>query len=67
MRKSRTFFAYSTAAAAKQANGTRRAFLAGKISEEEFHRRRGLQEIASHNRIETVMARTWPGYRPQYV
>lgn len=66
MRKSRTFFAYVTSAAVKQASRTRREFLASKISVEEFNAIRERQDRAAHNRIETVMARTIPGYRPLF-
>lgn len=67
MRKSVTFFSFACIAAAKQAGRTRRAFVAGKMSEEEFRARRERQERVSHNRIETVMARTIPHYQPRFI
>lgn len=67
MRKSRTFFAYVTTAAVKQASRTRREYIAGKMSEEEFHAIRERQKRISHNRIETVMARTIPHYKPRFI
>jgi len=63
---SKTFFSYACAAAARQANRTRRAFIAGRMTEEQFHALREKQNRISHNRIEIVMARTIPHYQPRY-
>jgi hypothetical protein len=57
----------SSHAAHKMAMRTRHAFMAGQMSHDEFHAKRARQDIAAHNRFETLLARLYPGHKPDLI